>query len=133
MAKYWYQETDTTTGDQSSADVYSCRVIVPFPHKLLSAEVFTHNLVTTGTVTVDLRRTDIGNARGGALVGAQLNNTTLEATTVTASVLTKRSIVLGDTDKAMAPADREYFIIYGSDNSADRFDEAMLKIQVETV
>jgi len=135
MAKTYLQSSDVRgTSDFSGTDLYACRIIVPFAHKLLSADVYVHNLVTTGTVTLDLRRTDIGASRGGALVGTQLNNTTLAASTAaTASAFTKRSFVLGATDTTMAPEGREYFLILGSSNSADRLGEPVLLIQVEAV
>ena len=133
MAKFWLQSDSASTGDITEADVYTCRIIVPYAQKLLAADVVVHNLVTTGTVTVSLRRTDLGNSRGGALVGAQLNNTTLEASTAaTASMMTKRSFVLGAADTVGAPADREYFLVLSTTDAADRLDEPVLLIQVET-
>jgi hypothetical protein len=60
-----------------------------------------------------------------------LNNTTLAATTETASRFTERSFVLEGSDMRSAPAGRLYFLVLGSSNSADRLDEAGLLLEVE--
>lgn len=122
---------DTSTGAFNSADLYVCRKLVPKTHRLVDAHAIAQNLVTTGIVTVTLRRVDLGGPRAGALVGTPLDNTQLAADANTASASTKRTFVLAEADKQVAPVDRIYLLVLASDNSADRFDEACLVLEVE--
>lgn len=131
MAVEFHSVFDTSTGAFNSADIYVCRILVPRTHRVVAAHASTQHLVTTGNVTVQLRRTDVGNARAGALVGAELDNTQLAASASTASTYTKRTFVLAEADKQVGPVDRIFFLLLSSDNAADRFDEACLTLETE--
>lgn len=113
--------------DFSSTDRYTCRILVPFAHKLITAKLYFQKTVTTGTVTVTLKQADVGDGRGGAIVGTALNNTDLGDVTDTN---TKIDFVLAVSDKLIAGAHRTYFLVITATNSADRVDEPMLVIEV---
>lgn len=107
------------------ATVHCCRVIVPEAHRLSAATAWFQNVATVGTVTCKLKQSDTGDARTGALVGAALNNATLMDY---ASVSTKYDFSLAATDKAIAPANRMYFLTLAGTDPADRLDEPILMI-----
>lgn len=110
-------------------DLYACQVAVPFTHKIIGATLYSQNVVTTGTVTVTLRQRDKGDSRGGAAMGTALNNTTL----IPPAVLTnaKYDFVLTSDDKAVAPANRIYFVVFTGTDAGDRVEEALLVLKVE--
>lgn len=112
-------------------DLPTCRIHVPFAHKLISSFFTTQNVVTSsGTVTASLRQTDVGDVRAGSLVGTILENDDLENHSF---VCTKFDFVLADKDKGVAPANREYLLMLTGTNSSDRVDEPVLVIEVERV
>lgn len=124
------QATDAQAAAFDSADLFLCRVVVPFVHKLVSAKLYTQNVVTTGTVTVSLKQTDVSDSRAGTVLGTVLNNAALLAN---ASRNTEIPFVLTDTDVAFAPSGRQYFLVLTATNSADRVDEPVLLLEVEAV
>lgn len=108
-----------------------CRVLVPYVHTLVSAQMITENLSITGTVTVTLNNTDPGQSRGGAIMSTALNNTTLLPPNT--NTHTTLDFVLKDADKAIAPANRVYFLTINASDPADRVSEAQLILKVDPV
>lgn len=106
-----------------------CRVVVPVAHKLVKAKVYFQNIVQVGTLAVSLKQTDVGDARGGTLVGTALDNTT------TGSPITninhRISFTLADADKTIAPAERMYFLQLTGTDPADRLSEPTLLLEVD--
>lgn len=124
------QATDPSTAAFNSTDRYSNRCVVPFAHTVVAAYLFTLNTVTTGTVEIQLKKVDVGDARGGANVGTKLQNSDIDAAT---SVNKKFTLTLSADDKGVSPAFRQYFVVSTGTNSADRFDEPTLVLEVERV
>jgi hypothetical protein len=109
-------------------NTYCCRLMVPYVHKLSTAKLYSQNIVTTGTVQVQLRQTDPGDGRGGALVGDVLENDDLDDVS---SVNTKYDFTLYAADKRLAPALRQYFLVITGTDPADRVDEPTLVLEVD--
>jgi hypothetical protein len=109
-------------------NTYVCRILVPIAHKLSKARLYAQNIVTTGAVLVQLRQTDPGDGRGGALVGTKLENDDLSDVS---SVSTKLDFVLSGDDKKVAPANRQYFLVITGTDPADRVDEPTLVLEVD--
>lgn len=105
-----------------------CRIIVPVAHKLVTAKVYFQNITQTGTLVVSLKQTDVGDARGGTLVGTALDNTT------TGSPITNLNhqieFTLDNDDKGVAPARRMYFLQLTGTDPADRLSEPSLLLEV---
>ena len=130
MATEFLQATDAQAAAFNSADLSLCRIVVPFAHKLVSARVFTQNVVTTGTVTVSLKQTDVSDARAGSVLGTVLNNAALLGNT---SRNTEIPFVLADAELGIVPSGRQYFLVLTATNSADRVDEPVLLLEVDRV
>lgn len=130
MANTHLQATDAQAAAFDSADLFLCRIVVPFAHKLVSAKLYTQNVVTTGTVTASLKQTDVGDARAGSVMGTVLNNAALLANT---NQNTEIPFVLADADLGIVPSGRQYFLVLTATNSADRVDEPVLLLEVEPV
>lgn len=130
MATEFLQASDAQAAAFDSADLYLCRIVVPFTHKLVSAKVFTQNVVTTGTVTVSLKQTDVSDARAGSALGTVLNNAALLGNV---SRNTEIPFVLVDADLGIAPSGRQYFLVLTATNSADRVDEPILLLEVDRI
>ncbi len=113
------------------SDWYAGRIIIPYPHKLVSSFMLAHTIVTTGTVEAKLRQTDIGDPRGGAQVGVKLENADLTPDGSISNIATRYDFTLADTDTGVAPAFRQYFLILSATNAADRLGEPVLGIEVE--
>jgi hypothetical protein len=134
MAMKWLQDSDPSTAALNAADLYLCRIVVPYVHALKNVYVFSSNVVTTGNVTLTVKRVDPGASRAGATVGrgeygtTGLNNSDLGDH---AKLYWKYTMTLLNDDKLTAPAFREYFIVLTGDNSADRFDEPVLVLEVD--
>lgn len=128
MATEFLQATDARAAAFDSADLYLCRIVVPFVHKLVSAKLHTQNVVTTGTVTVSLKQTDVSDARAGTVLGTVLNNAALLGNT---SRNTEIPFVLAAVELGIAPAGRQYFLVLTATDSADRVDEPVLLLEVE--
>lgn len=126
----FFQSFDQQRAAINSTDLVTCRVVVPFAHKLKSATLYTHTVVTTGTVTTTLKQADDGDARAGVTVGVALDNTTLAAH---GNVSKKTEFVLKAADMGVAPAGRLYFIVASGTDAADRVDDPLLVIEVENV
>lgn len=124
------QATDAQAAAFDSADLFLCRIVVPFVHKLVSAKLYTQNVVTTGTVTVSLKQTDVSDLRGGTVLGTVLNNAALLGNT---SQNTEIPFVLATGDLGIVPSGRQYFLVLTATNSADRVDEPVLLLEVEAV
>lgn len=131
MAVETLQAFDITTGDQSGADIYVCRIRMPKTYRLVEALFMCQNLVTTGTVTATLRRATVGGPRAGSLVGTALDNTQLAANAGTASHYIERNFVLAEADKRVGPESDIFLLVLGSSNSADRYDEPGLTLKWE--
>lgn len=128
----WLDHARTQDGVEFyRSDQYACRIIVPYLHRLVSAFMLTQNVVTTGTVTASLRQTDIGNSRGGALVGDKLENADLTPDGTVTNTSSKYEFMLGSDDKSVSPAFRQYFLILSATNDADRIGEPLLALEVE--
>lgn len=130
MATEFLQATDAQAAAFDSADLYLCRIVVPIVHKLVSAKLYTQNVVTTGTVTVSLKQTDVSDARGGTVLGTVLNNAALLGNT---SRNTEIPFVLAAAELGIAPAGRQYFLVLTATNAADRVNEPVLLLEVEVV
>lgn len=128
MATQWLQSFDPHVAAFNSADLHTCRLIVPFTHELITARLITTSVIHTGTVTVALRQSDNGDTYTGVLVGTILNNTTLGAVTSKTTVI---PIVLAAADKVLAPAFRSYHLTMTSTSSADRVNHPILLLSVE--
>lgn len=128
MAVHRFQGHDPRTGAFNGADVATCRVVVPFAHKLVSAVVFAHHVVTTGTVNITLRKCDPNEARSGSQVGEKLENDDLGDHT---SIAKKYPFVLSPEDQGAGPAWREYLVNLNGSDAADRFDDPMLYVEVD--
>jgi hypothetical protein len=116
-------------------DLYLCRTIVPFAHRLKNAYLVTQEVVLTGTVQVYLKQSDPGDGRGGAVVG-QIKGTatdTDEALEAVTTTHTKEPFVLYPEDLGIAPAYREYFLVLTATNAADRIGEPQLLLEVESL
>ena len=130
MANQYLQAADSQAAAFDSADLFLCRIVIPFVHRLVSAKLYTQHVVTTGTVTVSLKQTDVNVARGGTVLGTVLNNAALLGNT---SQNTKIPFVLADADLGIVPSGRQYFLVLTATNSADRVNEPVLLLEVETV
>lgn len=120
---------DTSTGQQAS--LYVCRIRMPRNYRLVEAIFACQNLVTTGTVTANLRRIVVGGPRTGSLVGIALDNTQLAADANTASAYTVRNFVLAEIDKRVGPEGDLFLLALASDDAADRYDEPGLFLKWE--
>jgi len=129
MAFEVWQSYHSSTGDISSADVHTCRLVAPRNHVLRKATVRLHNTAQTGTLEIYLKKTDPGDARGGATVGTKLDNDDIS---VLSNTTQDFEFTLADADKALAPKGREYFVLLSSTNAADRLDEPVLLLEVAT-
>lgn len=128
MATKWLQSFDPNIAAFNSADLHTCRLIVPFAHQLITARLITTSVIHTGTVTVALRQSDNADTYTGALVGTILNNAALGAVTGKTTII---PIVLADADKVLAPALRSYHLTMTSTSSADRVNHPILLLSVE--
>lgn len=115
---------------EDGADIYACRTVVPWSHRLVVATLTCMNAVTTGTVEVALRFTDPGSGRGGAQIGLSLENDDLDAL---ANTYNKWVFDLQGYEKIVAPQDRQYFVQASATDAADRLDELVLLLDVERV
>lgn len=128
MATQWLQSYDPNTGAFNGTDLHTCRLIVPFTHELISAELIVTSVIHTGTVAVSLRQSDNGNGHTGVLVGTALTNATLGSAT---SKTTRIPIVLAAADKVLAPAYRVYHFAMSATDAADRVNHPILLLSVE--
>lgn len=128
MATQWLQSYDPNIAAFNSADLHTCRLIVPFAHKLIAAELIVTSVIHTGTVAVSLRQSDNGDGHTGVLVGTALTNATLGSNT---SKTTRIPIVLVAADKVLAPAYRVYHFAMSATNSADRVNHPILLLSVD--
>jgi hypothetical protein len=125
------QSPDNRTGDFSSSGFYSARLIVPWPHRLLTAKATSQNVVLTGTVELRLRFTDPDAGRGGAQIGVKLENDDLDDPPTQANSYSTYAFDLDGYEKLVAPGNRMYFLEATSTNAADRLDELVLMVDVE--
>lgn len=111
----------TTTGAFNSSDRYCCRIVIPSTHKLTGAALQVQNVVLTGTVTVLLKQTDPGDARGGSTID------TLAGSDFTAAASLCQKVTFDlSSYRSTAPEDRQYFLVMTATDSADRLDEPVL-------
>lgn len=122
-----WQASTESSGDISSASVNCCRRVAHKRHRIRKAKVRVHNIAQTGTLEIQLKKVDPGEA-GGSNVGTKLDNDDLDV----ASTTEEYEFALKDQDKVMAPKGREYFINISTTNSADRIDTPILILEVET-
>lgn len=118
---------DPRNGAYNGTTLNVCRKAVPYVHALVFARFSVQSVVLTGAVTVQLRYADLGGPRGGAILGVELVNADLLAG---ANVFQQFKFALRDEDEKIAPADRQYFLLFTSGNSADRMDEPTLHLEV---
>lgn len=128
MATARLQSFDPNTAAFNSADLHTCRLIVPYVHQLIEAWLITTSVIHTGTVTAALRQSDNGDGYAGVLVGTALTNSTLGAET---SVTTIIPIVLAAADKVLAPAFRCYHLTLTATDAADRVNHPILLLELE--
>lgn len=112
------------------ADIYACRTVAPWPHKLMKAVLTCMNCVTEGAVEVTLRFVDPGSGRGGAQIGLKLENDDLDAQENTYN---RWEFDLQSYAGEPKPADRQYFVQATATDFADRLDELLLTLEVERV
>ncbi|KKN40368.1 hypothetical protein LCGC14_0734200 [marine sediment metagenome] len=130
MTTQFLQAQSNQTAAFNASGLRVCFVVVPFVHKLVNAWLLTSNVVTTGTVEVQLKNRDVNDAQGGSNVGTKLENDDLEDWSVT----NKRfALTLSADDMATSPAMRTYFWSFTATNSADRLDEPILLLEVEEI
>ena len=123
------QGYSTNTGAITSG-AYGYRVIVPVPHLLVAAWVYTQNVVTTGVLEVLLKKADPMDPRGGSDVSEKIENDDVTART---SINVRYDFVLLNWAKEKAPGQRTYFVYMLGTNSADRFDEPNLVIEYKGI
>lgn len=126
MATFRFQSFDPQKAAFDATDLYTCRIVVPFAHKLVKASLYVQKVVLVGTVTAALNQTDVGDARAGSQ-WAILSGSDLSAVT---DVHTKLDFTLISAALGVAPADRTYFLVLAATNTADRVDEPVLSIEV---
>lgn len=114
----------------NSSGLRVCFVVVPFLHRLVGVWLLSSNIVTTGTVEVQLKNRDANDVQGGSSVGTKLENDDLSDWSATAK---KFAYTLSADDKATSPAFRTYFWSFTATNSADRLNEPMLLLEVEEI
>jgi len=122
----FYQAYDPQEAAFNSADLETCRIMVPYTHRLVSATVTVQTVVLTGTVTVTLKQKDVGEDGGGAVVGTALTNADM---TAAADTYAKLTFTLADEDKTTAPQNRHYFLVLSSTDAADRFSQPLLLLE----
>ena len=132
MSSRWLQAQDRVAGTAAfnSTDVLTCRITVPYAHKLEEAFLFVENTVLTGDLEIFLMRVDPNDARTAAEIGVKLENADINEGVAISAKHVKIDILLGDDDKGVAPANRQYLLKLTSTNSADRFEEPQLMIKV---
>ncbi len=113
-----------------SSGLRVCFVVVPFLHRLVNVWLLASNVVTTGTVTVELRKRDPNDTQGGSAVGTKLENDDLSDWS---AILKKFYYALSADDVTTAPGFRTYFWSFTATNSADRLDEPVLLVEVEKI
>lgn len=104
-----------------------CRLHVPYYHTLDAVWLCTQNVVTTGTVTITLKKSRLGDAAAGSLVGTALDNTGLDEDTG-ANINKQVAFALGANDTGWQPP-QDYFLIMGATSAFDRVDEPMLLVK----
>lgn len=128
MATRIFQSYENSSSIPGSGSTRCCVLHVPFAHRLVSAKAYSQNVVTTGTVTVTLKKRDTNESQGGSQVGTVLENDDLEDYS---AVNTEYEFELAARDTRSAPADRQYLLVLVGTNAADRFDEPLLVVTVE--
>lgn len=121
------QAYSENTGDVTSAALV-CRLVIPVGHLLTAAWVYTTEVVTTGTLEVRLKKVDPRDARGGSDVAELINN---DDVTPRSATVARYDFVLLDFAKALAPAERTYFVSILGTNAADRFNEPLLVVKYD--
>lgn len=114
-------------------DLYACRIVVPWPHKLLKATLACQNTVTEGTVEIFLRFADPGASRAGGQIGLKLENDDLDRGWVLANNYNSWDFDLQTYLGMQAPPMRQYFVQATATDAADRLDELILILDVERV
>jgi hypothetical protein len=133
------QSYDPQTGAFASTlsdytnDLYACRTVVPWPHKLVKATLTCQNTVTAGTVEIFLRFSDPGANRAGGQIGLKLENDDLDVGWALENNYSLWTFDLQAYKNSHAPANRQYFIQATATDAADRLDEPILILDVERV
>ncbi len=130
MANQFLQAQSNQVAAFNSSGLRVCFIVVPFLHRLVNVWLLTSNVVTTGTVEVQLKKRDIYDTQGGSNVGTKLENDVLEDWTTT---MKSFGYTFPANDKAISPAFRTYFWSFTATSSADRLDEPMLLLEVEEI
>lgn len=134
-----FQAYDPQTGAFASTlsdytgDLYACRILVPWAHKISKATLMSQNTVLVGTVEIFLRFADPGSSRAGGQIGLKLENADLDSGWVLANNVNLWNFDLQDYKGAYAPPNRQYFIQATATDAADRLDEPILLLEVERV
>ncbi len=124
---FYQQAFSENTGAVTSAALV-CRLVIPVQHLLVAAWVYTTEVVTTGTLEVRLKKVDPRDARGGAEIAELIDN---DDVTPRSATVARYDFILLEFAKALAPAERMYFVnILGTD-AADRFNEPLLIVQYD--
>lgn len=131
------QSYDPQTGPFASmlsdyvSDLYACRTIVPWSHKLMKATLACQNTVTAGAVEIYLRFTDPGASRAGGQIGLKLENDDLDVGWVLANNYNSWDFDLQSYKGFRAPAMRQYFVQATATDVKDRLDELVLLLDLE--
>ena len=121
----------------NSADVYICKVVIPYDHRLIAARTYCTDTVLTGTLKIKLAYAAANSGEGGALLD-YLENADLKLDD--AAVSATHALFhfdLGSTAQGtnvpsgVIPAWTVYFLILTSTNSADRYNNPSLVITVD--
>lgn len=126
----WMQAYDPSTTPPGATTVNTCRILVPFRHRLLKAKLSCTDIDNVGAVTASLMQGDAGDAKAGTIVGTALTDTQLAST---ADVLSVFDITLASADKVPQPADRIYHIALIGTDAGDGIERPLLMILVEPI
>ncbi len=126
----WMQAYDPSTTPPGATTVNTCRILVPFRHRLLKAKLACTDIDNVGAMSATLKQGDDGDAKAGTTVGTALTDTQLAST---ADVLSVFDITLAKADKVPQPADRIYHIALTGNSSGDGIEQPTLLILVEPI
>lgn len=131
MAHKWEHSYERFDSAFDVSDDRVCMLPIRYPHRLVSAALWTCETTLVGTaVVVQLRCARPGDARAGRLVGTALNNDDLGGTAVGISAWTEVPFSLGGNDMAWTGMPCIYYLALASDNSSDRIYDPLLILKV---
>ncbi len=125
----WMTAFDNTLTGPGNATLQTCRIIVPFKHKLLRAKFSSELITKAGTLNVSLRRL----ADAVAIAGVSIGSALADAVMLASAVKVTKEFTLADADKTDRDDAQAYGLSITGTNASDITTFPMLAILVQPI